>query len=364
MRKAVNHVFGLSLCLFIISFGTGAMGATVFEDYFDSGLGNWTVGVNTVLNTTPILNPGGEYVSVVNGEAAFNNGYSYIETNTSFGDSFEVSMQVRRTSGSNQNFDFLVEIVEVPEYSGMMRFQYGTDDVFIINVGAAPSISGSEAGDAVAACNPDFQQTLDRNGEDQVGTMTYTYSEGAMKFAFTHETLGTIETPWINTGVTFSSTTIRIWAMGSGASGNGTRLIDNVRIDSPVTLSQGMLVDGAGNLYLGAGEGTPLHVLGNISCTGSVTEGSSRSLKRNISAITPDEAKAALGELQPVKYYYKADATHDQHAGFIAEEVPDLLATPDRKGLSAMDIVAILTKVVQKQQEEIDWLKQQLEKDL
>jgi hypothetical protein len=106
-----------------------------------------------------------------------------------------------------------------------------------------------------------------------------------------------------------------------------------------------------------------MHVLGNISCTGNLTEGSSRSLKRDISSLATDEAKAALKDLQPVKYYYKADPTCDQHAGFIAEDVPALLATPDRKGLSAMDIVAILTKVVQEQQKEIDGLKRILEKD-
>jgi hypothetical protein len=33
--------------------------------------------------------------------------------------------------------------------------------------------------------------------------------------------------------------------------------------------------------------------------------------------------------------------------GFIAEDVPELVATKDRKGLSPMDIVAVLTKVVQ-----------------
>jgi hypothetical protein len=36
--------------------------------------------------------------------------------------------------------------------------------------------------------------------------------------------------------------------------------------------------------------------------------------------------------------------------GFIAEDVPDLVATPDRKGVASIDIVALLTKVVQQQQ--------------
>jgi hypothetical protein len=39
--------------------------------------------------------------------------------------------------------------------------------------------------------------------------------------------------------------------------------------------------------------------------------------------------------------------------GFIAEDVPELVAMEDRKGLSAMEIVAVLTTVVQEQQEVI-----------
>ncbi|EFK12372.1 conserved hypothetical protein [delta proteobacterium NaphS2] len=40
--------------------------------------------------------------------------------------------------------------------------------------------------------------------------------------------------------------------------------------------------------------------------------------------------------------------------GFIAEEVPDLVATNGRKGMSAMDVVAVLTRVVQDQQKVIE----------
>jgi len=40
----------------------------------------------------------------------------------------------------------------------------------------------------------------------------------------------------------------------------------------------------------------------------------------------------------------------DLHVGFIAEDVPEFVATSDRNGLESMDIVAVLTKVVQEQQ--------------
>jgi hypothetical protein len=39
--------------------------------------------------------------------------------------------------------------------------------------------------------------------------------------------------------------------------------------------------------------------------------------------------------------------------GFIAEDAPDLVASANRKGMSAMDVVAVLTKVVQDQQKTI-----------
>ncbi|MCX6583730.1 MAG: tail fiber domain-containing protein [Candidatus Aminicenantes bacterium] len=84
--------------------------------------------------------------------------------------------------------------------------------------------------------------------------------------------------------------------------------------------------------------------------TGGVwTNASSRALKENIENLNADEAVAALTKLNPVKYNYKIDKT-DKHVGFIAEDVPELVATADRKGLSPMDVVAVLTKVIQEQQ--------------
>ena len=73
-------------------------------------------------------------------------------------------------------------------------------------------------------------------------------------------------------------------------------------------------------------------------------------------SLTYDEAQSTLASLNPSKFNYKVDKD-DDYLGFIAEDVPDLVATKDRKGLSPMDIVAVLTKVVQKQQEEIEALK-------
>ncbi|HLP45622.1 MAG TPA: tail fiber domain-containing protein [Candidatus Kapabacteria bacterium] len=77
--------------------------------------------------------------------------------------------------------------------------------------------------------------------------------------------------------------------------------------------------------------------------------GTKSPLKENIENLNAGEAVAALTKLNPVKYNYKVDKT-DKHVGFIAEDVPELAATSDRKGLSPMDVTAVLTKVAQEQQ--------------
>jgi hypothetical protein len=83
------------------------------------------------------------------------------------------------------------------------------------------------------------------------------------------------------------------------------------------------------------------------------TDASSRALKENIKNLSTEEALRTLSDLNPVKYNYKANAD-EKHVGFIAEDVPALVATKDRKGLSPMDIVAVLTKVVQEKSQTID----------
>ena len=64
--------------------------------------------------------------------------------------------------------------------------------------------------------------------------------------------------------------------------------------------------------------------------------------------------------LQPVSYNYTVERSED-YVGFIAEDVPALLASRDRKSLSTMDVVAALTKVVQEQQRRIEALEARLE---
>jgi hypothetical protein len=82
---------------------------------------------------------------------------------------------------------------------------------------------------------------------------------------------------------------------------------------------------------------------------GTWNPASSRELKENIKDLTVDDAMEALAGLNPVTYNYKADK-EEPRVGFIAEDVPELVAMNSRKTLGTVDIVSVLTKVVQEQQ--------------
>ena len=118
-----------------------------------------------------------------------------------------------------------------------------------------------------------------------------------------------------------------------------------------------------GNLGIGRpAPAYPIHTAGGAYVTtgGVWTNASSREYKDDIETLSTQEALNALKGLNPVKFVYKTDRT-EQHVGFIAEDVPGLVATKDRKGLSSMDIVTVLTKVVQEQQQTISALQKELQ---
>ncbi|MFO7984262.1 MAG: tail fiber domain-containing protein, partial [Desulfatiglandaceae bacterium] len=92
-----------------------------------------------------------------------------------------------------------------------------------------------------------------------------------------------------------------------------------------------------------------------VSAGGVWTNASSREYKQDIKDLACDEALDALNSLKPVKFNYKVNP-EESHVGFIAEDAPDMVATKDKKGMSPMDVVAVLTRVVQDQQKTIEKL--------
>jgi len=92
---------------------------------------------------------------------------------------------------------------------------------------------------------------------------------------------------------------------------------------------------------------------------GHLVTSSSRSVKTNIQPLETAAAIDAFHKLQPVRYAYKAHLG-DSVVGFIAEDIPELVAMPSRKTLDSTEIVAVLTKVVQEQERMIQEQQTQL----
>jgi hypothetical protein len=118
------------------------------------------------------------------------------------------------------------------------------------------------------------------------------------------------------------------------------------------------------NGRIGLGVSSPLYSIHHSSGArldgGVWIDASSRAVKQDIHDLDRDAALDALRSLQPVTFAYKTNPA-DTHVGFIAEDVPELVATPDRTGLAPMDVVAVLTKVIQEQQKTIDDMRSRLD---
>ena len=131
---------------------------------------------------------------------------------------------------------------------------------------------------------------------------------------------------------------------------------------STLTIGAGSIdritIDREGNVGIGVARPVnPLEMASgaHVTAGGVWTNSSSRTAKENISELSLEDALATLAQLEPVQFNYKADAAED-YVGFIAEDVPELVATSDRQGLSSMDVVAVLTRVIQEQQRRIEEL--------
>ncbi len=109
---------------------------------------------------------------------------------------------------------------------------------------------------------------------------------------------------------------------------------------------------GVGTGTVAAGDAVAVWNGAHLTTGGVWTNASSRELKDNIQTLSSEDANRALAGLSPVRYVYK-NSRDEEYVGFIAEDVPDLVATNDHKSLSPMDIVAVLTTVTKDQKAEI-----------
>jgi hypothetical protein len=149
-------------------------------------------------------------------------------------------------------------------------------------------------------------------------------------------------------------------AVIAGSGGVGFRIFTSAgnTLGSPIALSTRMHIDFNGNVGFGVAPTTNPLTFANgayLSAGGVWQNASSREYKDDIQSLSAEKAVETLNNLTPVTFHYK-NTTDERHVGFIAEDVPDLVAMKDRKALSSMDIVAVLTRVVQEQNKMIQAL--------
>ncbi len=209
--------------------------------------------------------------------------------------------------------------------------------------------SGSKLPFRIQPGAPTNTLTLKNDGSVGIGTWSPTYALEVSRTG-TAGNLACIQTDGATGIISADSSHVFIGAKTN----HDFRLIAN---DSPkITILT------SGNVGFGTNAPAhPIHMASGAHCTsgGTWTNSSSRELKENIQSLTTSEAMNTLNNLNPVKYNYKIDKA-EKHVGFIAEDAPDLVATQDKKGMSPMDVVAVLTKVVQEQQKTIAELQQKI----
>lgn len=157
----------------------------------------------------------------------------------------------------------------------------------------------------------------------------------------------------------YASNNTLLWAIGL----RGVSAADGLFFHDEDAGTTRMMIDGTSG-FVGIGVTNATHPItmasgAHVTTGGVWTDSSSRDYKENIENLTQQDAISALEKLNPVRFNYKIEQG-EEYIGFIAEDVPDLVATGDRKSLSSMDIVAVLTKVVQQQQKKIAALETRL----
>ncbi|MBC8115390.1 MAG: tail fiber domain-containing protein [Candidatus Saccharimonas sp.] len=158
-----------------------------------------------------------------------------------------------------------------------------------------------------------------------------------------------------------------------GVQGNGHSQFGALTADHGLNLLAGgtskMTINASGQLSFGspppvvpATDALMSSTGGHLTMAGVWTDNSSRVTKQEIEPLTSEQARDTVRALQPMTYRYKVQP-EEPYVGFIAEDVPELVATSDRKSLAPMDFVAVLTKVVQDQDRELAEERQRNEKE-
>lgn len=111
--------------------------------------------------------------------------------------------------------------------------------------------------------------------------------------------------------------------------------------------------------YSNKGDRMRLHASGGVYVDGYFYYTSSRERKENITYLCGQTVQEALHSLEPVEFNFRGD--HGRTSmGFIAEDVPVIFGTQDRKAISPFEIITALVSEVKEQDRDIARLKKQV----
>jgi len=221
-------------------------------------------------------------------------------------------------------------------------------------------VYADETGDMFTVLNADDEEVFRVNEEGYVFIQKGLYSNGASSWGGAPMVLGQ---SLGNRGIVITDKATTnpkniYFGWNPGASFDYVELF---ALQEKVGYKNIVLAPNGGNVGIRTTNPEYLIDTGGAYCDGNTwVNASSREYKKDIKELTRDDAMKAFEALNPVSFSYKKNPG-DQYLGFIAEDVPDLVATKDRKGLNSMDIVAVLTKVVQEQRATIAELSRRLD---
>jgi cytoskeletal protein CcmA (bactofilin family)/uncharacterized coiled-coil protein SlyX len=161
-----------------------------------------------------------------------------------------------------------------------------------------------------------------------------------------------------NLTVTDTTTTATLNVTGTSQAdtfiGNSLQIHRNGNLNGSLAIGKNLTVIGtitAGKLQVQS----DAFIIGNLTAY-NIANNSSRELKEHIDFLSTQEVTKVLYNLYPVKFKYKNDESQQFHYGFLAEDAPEIIASPDKKAINVLDIVAVLTKVAKEQQKTIEQL--------
>ena len=231
------------------------------------------------------------------------------------------------------------------------------DDEPSIHFQDTSNSAGWPTHDWVLQCNDNFSGGLNYFALHNLdtGRTPFRIDGGAPNYAFTVASSGNVgigtQTPAANLHVSRAAATAIINLQSSASTAFFRANVSSVDFGSASNHPLRFLTNNTTRMTLNT-NGTITMADGG-SYTGTWNNACSRKLKKNIRPLTIEDADEALAELKPVRYVYKK-SPEDERVGFIAEDVPELVAMPERKNISTMDIVAVLTRVVQEQEKDIN----------